>query len=68
MLVDFTDDTTIIPKQSALFYDYNLFGTLLPFNETDLYQRDRIGLKQLHEANKVYIKHCPGDHLQIDDN
>lgn len=63
MVADFIDDTTIIPKESALFYDYSLLGELLPFNETDLYLKDRIGLKEIDQAGKLYVKHCPGTHL-----
>ena len=67
MVADFSADTTIIPKESAIFSDFNLTSTLLPFNETKTYIDDTIGLKELNEANKLYIRHCIGDHIDIND-
>ena len=68
MVAMFSADTTIVPKESAIFSDYNLGSTtLLPYQQTDLYTKDYIGLQVLDKANKVYIRNCPGDHIDIND-
>lgn len=69
VLITFTEDATLVPKDSAAFIDFDPeTGTIIPFTETDLYQRDYIGLKQLHEQNKVEFLSIEADHMKITEN
>lgn len=61
VMVMFDKDETLVPKESAWFYDVDQeTGSLLPFEETESYNFDLIGLKTLHKKGKV-------DFLKIDD-
>lgn len=67
MLVMFTDDVTINPKETAWFqyYDENL--TLQTMEQTKLYQEDYIGLKTLDQSKKITKVELPGGHLRFTD-
>lgn len=61
VMVMFDQDETLVPKESAWFYDLDQkTGNLIPFEETDSYNYDLIGLKHLHKKGKI-------DFLKIDD-
>ncbi|CAI4222714.1 unnamed protein product [Auanema sp. JU1783] len=66
LLIKFTKDKMIIPKESSWF-QYFAPGTkdIQPLNETKLYKDDMIGLKKLVESGKVKFLEIEGDHLQI---
>lgn len=70
VLIMFTEDTVVVPRETAHFgfYADNSFDTLLAANETALYKEDWIGLRSLQEAGKVDFFRLPGDHLQISRN
>jgi len=63
MLVMFTNDTVINPKETAWFgyYDENL--KLRDMTETPLYQEDYIGLKTLDTTGRLKRIALPGGHL-----
>lgn len=65
MLVMFTNDTVINPKETAWFgyYDENL--NLKDMTETPLYQEDYIGLKTLDVTGRLKRIKLPGQHLQF---
>ena len=66
MLVMFTEDTMIYPKETAHFQSFDATGkTVLPLNQTDFYNQDYIGLKSMTEAGKVKYVAWEGDHLQF---
>lgn len=65
LLVMFSNDTMIFPKETAWFWDTNKDYTTTNVLDTDFYQKDYIGLKQLNEAGKVKFVEWPGDHLQF---
>jgi len=48
-LLQFGQDTTVFPKESEHFQEYNQSGQIVPFEETKLYTEDRIGLKTLDQ-------------------
>lgn len=61
VMVMFDQDQTLVPKESAWFYDLDQeTGNLIPFDKTDSYVYDLIGLQKLDKLNKI-------DFLKIDD-
>lgn len=61
VMVMFDRDETLVPKESAWFFDLEQdTGEIIPFEETESYIYDMIGLKYLHSKNKI-------DFLKIDD-
>ena len=49
LLVMFSEDTMIHPKETAWFADTDKDGNVIPMKETELYTKDLIGLKTLDE-------------------
>ncbi|PRW45157.1 Palmitoyl- thioesterase 1 [Chlorella sorokiniana] len=60
----FEDDDMVVPRESSHFGFYN-GSQLLTMNETELYQQDWIGLKELQESGRLELAHCPGRHMQF---
>ncbi|KAF4567744.1 hypothetical protein EYR40_006749 [Pleurotus pulmonarius] len=80
VLVLFTKDVTVIPKESAWFGsaaepDDSLIGqktfgsmtTIIPMRRQPLYVEDWIGLRTLDEEGRVILETCEGEHMQIGD-
>ena len=65
MMVMFSEDTMIYPKETAWFQQLDKNGKVLPLNATDFYNKDFIGLKALNEAGKAQFIEFKGDHLQF---
>jgi len=67
VLVMFDKDTVVVPKESSWFgyYPDNTLDQLVPYNETQLYIQDRIGLMTLDLAGKLKFDSCPGNHMQF---
>ncbi|KAK6727734.1 hypothetical protein RB195_005425 [Necator americanus] len=68
LLIKFKGDNMVVPKESSWFgfYKEGDLDTILPMNETKLYQEDRIGLKKLDETGRLHFLAVEGDHLKID--
>ncbi len=67
LLMMFTEDTMVYPKESEWFWEFDSDGTLLKVEDTPLYKNEEIGLKALMEAKKVEFVSVVGDHLQFSD-
>ncbi|GMR58459.1 hypothetical protein PMAYCL1PPCAC_28654 [Pristionchus mayeri] len=67
VLVKFESDHMVVPKESEWFgyYAPNDVSTIFSFNETRLYKEDRIGLKTLHDSDRLHFISWPGEHLRI---
>lgn len=65
VLIDFLQDSTLVPKKSAHFYDQTSEGDTIEFAETRIYHQDRLGLKALHELNKIDFYTIDADHMEI---
>jgi palmitoyl-protein thioesterase len=65
-LIKFTEDTMIIPGQTAWFQFFNEKEEVIDFKETDLYKNDYIGFKSLVEQSKVNFVALEGNHLAFD--
>ncbi|KAG6820518.1 hypothetical protein H0H93_015991 [Arthromyces matolae] len=76
VLVLFTEDKTVVPKESAWFGSEAIpdgnakqavltAKTIVPMRSQPLYQEDWIGLRQLDEKGGVVFKTCRGAHMQM---
>lgn len=79
VLVMFTEDKTVVPKESAWFgsetrdeFDGNeqrVFrvepNRIIPMRLQPLYKEDWIGLRTLDERGGVVFEACIGEHMQI---
>uniref|UniRef100_A0A7S3IDF9 Uncharacterized protein n=1 Tax=Strombidium inclinatum TaxID=197538 RepID=A0A7S3IDF9_9SPIT len=58
MMVMFGNDTVVTPRESEWFQDW--YGEyVLPYNQSELYVEDWIGLRTLEEAEKVHRLFIP---------
>lgn len=74
VLVLFSEDVTVVPKESSWFGSYapsddDFPGekTIIPMRMQDIYIHDTIGLKTLDEMGGVVLKTCDGVHMQLTD-
>merc|ERR1712226_1032414 len=66
MLVMFTEDTMVYPKESEWFQPLDdKDKEVVALEDSDFYKNDDIGLKTLNEAKKVQFISVEGDHLQF---
>lgn len=69
VMIMFTKDETLVPKESAWFWDIEpKTGTMIPFENTDSYKYDLIGLKTLNEAGKIDFLSIDDLHLKMSDD
>ena len=68
VLVKFLKDTVVDPKGSEWFSWFNSSSstTMVPLQQTPLYQEDWLGLKVLDKAGKLKLMSVDGNHLQLD--
>ena len=66
VLIEFTEDTVVDPKESEQFGFYaNDTKKLLAYNETGDYLSDILGLKTLDEQGKIVFEYIVGNHLEF---
>ena len=65
VLIKFSQDTMIIPRETVWFQFYDSEKNLLPFEKTDVYENDLLGLKTLHQSGNIEFFEIEGDHLQF---
>lgn len=66
MLVMFTEDTMVYPKESEWFQTLgDKDRKVVPLEDSAFYQNDLIGLAALNTAKKVQFISIVGDHLQF---
>ena len=64
----FSDDTTVVPKESAYFYEVNTTSNeVTKLRDRTLYQEDWLGLKWLDEQNRLEFRVAKGGHMQFED-
>ena len=70
VLVKFNQDSVVDPRGTEWFsyYKPGQAEIMLPYNETDLYTQDWIGLRKLDEDGRVDFISVEGNHLRFDDN
>ena len=66
VLIKFSKDKMIIPKETAWFqfYDNNL--NVMKLENSDFYKHDYIGLRHLVESGKVEFVELEGEHLEFE--
>lgn len=65
LLVMFDSDTMIHPKETAWFQQMDTENNVMALEDTDFYNNDFIGLKQMMDSDKVQFEKIEGDHLQF---
>ncbi|GBE81325.1 alpha/beta-hydrolase [Sparassis crispa] len=71
VLVVFSADKTVVPKESSWFGSYAPQDddlsekTILPMRLQPLYVEDWIGLRTLDERGDVLLETCEGEHMQL---
>jgi len=64
----FSNDTTVVPKESAYFYEVNTATEkVTKLQNRDLYREDWLGLKWLDEQGRLDFDIIDGGHMQFDD-
>ncbi|CAI6367230.1 unnamed protein product [Macrosiphum euphorbiae] len=67
IMVMFTNDTMVIPKESEwfAFYSPGQDKEIMPLEQSVFYLTDRLGLKVLEESGRLHFLSVPGNHLQF---
>lgn len=65
MLMMFTEDTMVHPKESEWFQQMDSEGNLQALEDSDFYKNDYLGVKALNEAGRIQFVSVVGDHLQF---
>ncbi|OBZ68161.1 Palmitoyl-protein thioesterase 1 [Grifola frondosa] len=73
VLVLFSADKTVVPKESSWFGSYAVANdtearddkTIVPMRLQPLYTEDWIGLRTLDERGDVLLETCEGEHMQL---
>ena len=68
MLVMFSEDHMVYPKESEWFQTLDSKGNLLNLEDSDFYKQDYIGVKTLNEAGKIKFVSIKGDHLRFQES
>lgn len=67
VLVKYANDISVIPNESAHFGFCDKNGKALKLEETELFQKDRLGLKKMKENGKLIMLEAPMEHLELDE-
>lgn len=68
VMILFDDDTTLIPKESSWFAEFNeTENSVTPVKMRPIYKEDWIGLKALDHKGGLQTVTLPGGHMQFDD-
>jgi len=67
VLVQFENDTMVVPKETAWFGFYNGSdtSTVLRLHQQDMYKQDWLGLKLLDLQGRIEFLSAPGEHMQF---
>ena len=70
VLVMFSEDKTVLPKESAWFGSYTPGSTsreknIVPMKLQPTYSADSFGLRTLDEQGRVSLETCEGGHMQL---
>ena len=68
VMLMFEDDTTVVPKESAWFAEFNrTTGERTLVEDRELYKQDWIGLKELGDRKRLEFLTTPGRHMELSD-
>jgi len=68
VMVQFTQDTEVVPRESEWFgfYQDGQDQVVVPLENTTLYTEDKLGLRQMDQEGRLVRYPIKGNHLQID--
>lgn len=65
----FSDDETVVPKESAWFADYNKTSEEVTWlKDRKIYNEDWLGLKWLNEKHRLEFRVAKGKHMQLSED
>ncbi|OCT54239.1 Palmitoyl-protein thioesterase 1 [Cladophialophora carrionii] len=68
VMILFNNDTTLIPKESAWFAEFNeTENSVTPLRLRPIYREDWIGLKRLDKKGGLKTVKLPGEHMRFSD-
>ena len=72
VLIRFSEDTVVVPRDSAWFGAYAVGSTreaapVVELRDQPLYREDWIGLRALDESGRLVAFDCPGEHMHFTD-
>ncbi|XP_070492431.1 palmitoyl-protein thioesterase 1-like [Chironomus tepperi] len=67
VLVKYINDISVIPNESTQFGFRDGYGRVIRMEDTELYQKDRIGLKKMKEDGKLMMLDAPMAHLDLNE-
>jgi palmitoyl-protein thioesterase len=65
VMIKFSQDLMIIPKETAWFQFYNQDKSVGELVDSEFYKNDFIGVKALHEQKKIKFVELEGNHLNF---
>jgi palmitoyl-protein thioesterase len=69
VLYVFSNDTTVIPKETGWFAQTNMSsGEVVQLREREIYKEDWIGLKALDDKGGLHFKTVEGGHMRLDED
>jgi len=60
-----TEDEVVYPKESAIFGELQWDGSVLPRDQTDMWKKDLLGLKQMEDEGRAVFLSKEGPHIHI---
>lgn len=67
VLVKYMRDNSVIPNESTQFGFKDGYGRVINLEDTELYQKDKLGLKKLKEEGRLMMLDAPLAHLDLDE-
>lgn len=67
-MVKFKKDQIIHPLESSFFGQYNAEGKELKMEDTEIYKKNKFGLKTLNEQGRIFKYDIDGEHLEYGTN
>lgn len=68
VLIQFEQDETLLPKESAWFYDSDKMTRLnIPFDQSEFYKNDCVGLKKLYDESRIDYFSVDDQHMRFND-
>jgi len=68
VLVKFTKDTVIIPRETAWFEYYDEHDKLVNLTESKFFKDDYLGIRYLYENKRISFIEIEGIHLEFKDS
>jgi palmitoyl-protein thioesterase len=67
VLVKYLKDISLVPNESSQFGFTDRYGRVVRMENTELFKKDRIGLKKMKEEGKLVMLDAPMEHLDLNE-